>query len=510
MVECMEGLLAARSHQEACPRPERDRPATPRAHRASLRTKSGLGARQRSAGVGRPDGGAIDRTSAMPGSSAARGTPPARGARMHRHLVLLSLLSVLCACAAELGPPIDDGHDTRDDGLGVDSRWRLPMDPTSWRAGFNIVNADAPGVGRCYGRPLAELTHAGEDWAGSTSTAIRAIGDGRVIYAALASYPGYVVVIEHTLRDAEARAIGAPLIYSMYGHLSALSVASGDVVAAGDELGGLWDQGWNTHLHWEVRTHGRSTLCGGSFPGPGYTAVGTDATDFGYLPPEETVRALAAAAPRAAILSSCGELARAVGMERPMCEAGGNRACGGVGSTTRDCDHCCDAALLSRAVSNASAALTCGGYAAVVGYREPACEASGNRACRGAGVDTSDCDACCDRAAIRARGVVPASETVSCGRWASAMGYAAAACERGGNGACGGRGPSTYDCDHCCDGAAPDRGAALLASSDFSCGDWARHAGYRDPACERGGNRACGGRGPRTNDCARCCDRAAR
>lgn len=43
------------------------------------------------------------------------------------------------------------------------------------------------------------------------------------------------------------------------------------------------------------------------------------------------------------------------------------------------------------------------------------------------------------------------SAWLSCGGWGAAEGYARAACEWDGNGACGGEGPATADCDHCCD-----------------------------------------------------------
>ncbi len=38
----------------------------------------------------------------------------------------------------------------------------------------------------------------------------------------------------------------------------------------------------------------------------------------------------------------------------------------------------------------------------------------------------------------------------SCGQWAAAQGWTSAACEANGSGACGGVGPETTDCDHCC------------------------------------------------------------
>jgi hypothetical protein len=42
-----------------------------------------------------------------------------------------------------------------------------------------------------------------------------------------------------------------------------------------------------------------------------------------------------------------------------------------------------------------------------------------------------------------------------------------------------------------------------------SCADHAFHAGWAAPACENGGNAVCGGHGPRTSDCDHCCNAAA-
>ena len=41
---------------------------------------------------------------------------------------------------------------------------------------------------------------------------------------------------------------------------------------------------------------------------------------------------------------SCRELAEQAGWSIPVCELGGNAACGGRGPVTPDCEHCCSGA----------------------------------------------------------------------------------------------------------------------------------------------------------------------
>ncbi len=179
--------------------------------------------------------------------------------------------------------------------------WNQPFGPMSWMIGFDIYNPGVSGStsSSCFGSlPLSQLKHAGEDWAGSTSTTVGAIGEGTVRYATNVGYPGWVVVVEHTLTSAEQAATGlGPTIYSQYGHLSSASVTVGQTVEAGTPLGTLYDWGSNTHLHWEVRTvaqpqHGDLCSETRTWHGPGYTPNGTNATDYGYLAPAATVEAL--------------------------------------------------------------------------------------------------------------------------------------------------------------------------------------------------------------------------
>jgi hypothetical protein len=216
-----------------------------------------------------------------------------RSSSLHR-FTALAIVGALCGCGAELQSPSDDeasGATFSATGL----TWQLPFNATSWRIGFDIYNSYLAGqTSKCFGTTMDKIKHAGEDWAGTTSTQVGAIGDGQVVYAGNVNYPGNVVVVRHDLSDAQRRLLGlsTPIIYSQYGHMTSLAVAAGARVTAGQRLGTLLDQGSNTHLHWEVRSVEKPALCGTTHWGPGYTGPGTTATSYGYLHPSNTVNAL--------------------------------------------------------------------------------------------------------------------------------------------------------------------------------------------------------------------------
>ena len=197
------------------------------------------------------------------------------------------------------GPPsVEDSGSTgpRDAGPPPmpERSWREPVAATTFHIGFNVVNGYAPGFGSCFGAPLNQLVHAGEDRGAAAGTPVLAVGQGEVVYAANANYPGYVVVIRHDLRADEQAQLGidTAAIYSQYGHRGAAAVTAGQQVTAGDVVGNVLDQGGNSHLHWEMRRLEVPELCGHNAPGPGYTGPGTDARDYGYLDPTGTIQAL--------------------------------------------------------------------------------------------------------------------------------------------------------------------------------------------------------------------------
>ncbi|MEV1022851.1 transglycosylase family protein [Streptomyces sp. NPDC050264] len=101
--------------------------------------------------------------------------------------------------------------------------------------------------------------HTGVDFAVPTGTTVKAVAAGQVVSAGWGGSYGYEVVIRH-----------ADGHYSQYGHLSALSVKSGQRVVEGQRIARSGSTGNSTgpHLHFEVRT------------GPGF---GSDIDPLAYL-----------------------------------------------------------------------------------------------------------------------------------------------------------------------------------------------------------------------------------
>lgn len=89
--------------------------------------------------------------------------------------------------------------------------------------------------------------HYGNDYGIPTGTPVTACGTGKVVMAENRISTGFSIVIEHL-----------PGLYSLYYHLSELSVNEGDMVKPGDIIGKSGATGLATgpHLHWEMRLNG--------------------------------------------------------------------------------------------------------------------------------------------------------------------------------------------------------------------------------------------------------------
>ena len=89
--------------------------------------------------------------------------------------------------------------------------------------------------------------HYGNDYGVPTGTEVKACAAGKVVMAESRISTGWSVVVEHL-----------PGLYSLYYHMSELSVKEGDMVSQGQLLGKSGATGLATgpHLHWEVRLNG--------------------------------------------------------------------------------------------------------------------------------------------------------------------------------------------------------------------------------------------------------------
>ena len=138
--------------------------------------------------------------------------------------------------------------------------------------------ANRGGAGWYGNRPHAgvDLRYTNRNNAGAP---VFAAADGIVRYAAYTNYPAWVVVIEHTEPDGDK-------VYTQYGHIENVAVASGDYVSKGTQVGTIWDWGTNSHLHFEVRSFLYDPI-NGTIPGPGYGSVNLEPWQQGWLDPVE-------------------------------------------------------------------------------------------------------------------------------------------------------------------------------------------------------------------------------
>jgi len=130
------------------------------------------------------------------------------------------------------------------------SRDRSPADPAAATVeGLASRGFARPGMGRLtsgYGRRWGRL-HAGIDLASGIGSPVRAAAAGQVESAGWESGYGRAVRIAHS--DGTV---------TVYGHMSALLVDSGERVEAGQLIGREGNTGQSTgpHLHFEVRVNG--------------------------------------------------------------------------------------------------------------------------------------------------------------------------------------------------------------------------------------------------------------
>ena len=185
--------------------------------------------------------------------------------------------------------------------------------------GYAIRNLDQWRI-KCYGVDWARMLHTGEDWyrldgVNTAGAPVYAIADGVVAkHNPGISYPGNVVMIRHRLPDGRN-------IYSMYGHVSSVSVVEGQLVSRGQRIASVISQSYvgrtpsqhlstDAHLHFEMRWFLDGTNiyvpgtnaygynypgCTYAYPGRGYTYLihpdDYPYPDAGYVAPTPFISA---------------------------------------------------------------------------------------------------------------------------------------------------------------------------------------------------------------------------
>jgi murein DD-endopeptidase MepM/ murein hydrolase activator NlpD len=113
-----------------------------------------------------------------------------------------------------------------------------------WPAGGSITSGYGYRIHPIFG---TRLLHAGVDIGAASGAAVVAADKGNVVYVGAMSGYGNVVVVDH----------GGGLS-TLYAHLSAFSVGSGQTVGRGTQIASVGCTGYCTgpHLHFEVRING--------------------------------------------------------------------------------------------------------------------------------------------------------------------------------------------------------------------------------------------------------------
>lgn len=122
-----------------------------------------------------------------------------------------------------------------------------------WQGGFLRLPRSANRAGfadyRIYkykGKTVDNQTHLGQDLASDSQAPIPAANAGKVVFAERLGIYGLTVVIDHGFG-----------LFSLYAHLSEISVPVGQMVAKGDALGktGTTGLAGGDHLHFSVMVH---------------------------------------------------------------------------------------------------------------------------------------------------------------------------------------------------------------------------------------------------------------
>jgi murein DD-endopeptidase MepM/ murein hydrolase activator NlpD len=149
-----------------------------------------------------------------------------------------------------VNPPPEVLARIEEEGREIARLWAQSDDERLWTTAFvrPVPQAANSAFGtRSVLNGEARSPHSGADFASPAGTPIQAPGAGRVVLARPLYYTGNTVMIDHGLG-----------LVSLFAHLSAIEVQSGELVAAGAVVGQVGATGRVTgpHLHWAVRAAG--------------------------------------------------------------------------------------------------------------------------------------------------------------------------------------------------------------------------------------------------------------
>lgn len=164
------------------------------------------------------------------------------------------------------------------------SKLQLPIKPYELKDGVYRFGT------RVRSRLLLTARHLGDDVVATPGTPVMAIGDGKVVWAAVRAGSkekrnwGGLVVLAHQHKKSQTPMPNAQIFYSVYGHIAGITVKVGEQVTMGQQIGVVAagntpENGW-----WEI-PHLHFGIYVGPWTGeilPGYKRPGDKRTKFSW------------------------------------------------------------------------------------------------------------------------------------------------------------------------------------------------------------------------------------
>ena len=138
----------------------------------------------------------------------------------------------------------------------------------TYRYGYTQAGVMEPHHGVEFNNPIGTPVHAAAD-----GIVVYAGNDAEQIFGLYPNFYGNLVLLEHKLPGSQTP------VFTLYGHLSSIAVATGDQVTRGEVIGevGLTGSAIGSHLHFETR-----------LAAPGYSNTVNPELFLAPLPPADT------------------------------------------------------------------------------------------------------------------------------------------------------------------------------------------------------------------------------